>query len=156
MHIREFRIGDEMALYAVFHSSVHQLASEHYTRAQLNAWAPRKFDENSWVKRMQGIRPFVVEHSGEIVAYADLQSTGCIDHFFVSGTYAKQGIGTLLMNRIHEAAHMRRLKVLTSEVSLNAQPFFQRLGFAVVERRASVIRGVAVPNFLMRKELVAA
>ncbi|MDN0122024.1 GNAT family N-acetyltransferase [Yersinia aleksiciae] len=38
----------------------------------------------------------VINHSNIIVGY--------IDHFFVSKAYARQGVGTLLMNRIHEEA----------------------------------------------------
>jgi putative acetyltransferase len=154
MHIRDFRIGDEMALYAVFDSAVHQLASRDYTADQINAWAARTIDREAWVHRMQVIRPFVMEHSGHIVGYADVQSSGYIDHFYASGTYARQGIGTRLMNRIHQAAHLRGIRALTSNVSRTAEPFFQKFGFVVIERRAPVVRGVVVPNALMRKGLV--
>jgi putative acetyltransferase len=154
MHIRDFRIGDEMALYAVFHSAVHQLASQHYTSDQIDAWAPRTIDQGLWAQRMQSMRPFVVEQAGHIVGYADVQASGYIDHFYVSGAHARQGVGTMLMNRIHQAAYMQAIKVLTSEVSRTAQRFFQRLGFVVIEQGAPVVRGVVVPNALMRKELV--
>jgi putative acetyltransferase len=155
MRIREFRVGDEAALHAVFYSAVHQLASQHYTPEQINAWAPRDSDSRLWSQRMQGIRPFVVEHAEQIVAYADVQYTGYIDHFYVSGAYARQGVGTLLMNRIHQAADARGIKLLTSDVSRTAQPFFQRFGFILVEQRTPLIRGIVVPNALMKKALVS-
>jgi putative acetyltransferase len=103
---------------------------------------------------MREIRPFVVEDGrGQIVAYADVQPNGYIDHFFVSGARARQGIGTLLMNRIHDVARDRGIFVLTSHVSRTAQPFFRKFGFSLSEERTPVIRGVVVPNALMRKEL---
>ena len=103
---------------------------------------------------MREIRPFVAEDGrGRIVAYADVQSNGYIDHFFVSGAHARQGIGTLLMNRIHDMAHEQDIFVLTSHVSRTAQPFFRKFGFSVIEKRAPLVRGVVVPNALMRKEL---
>ena len=40
-HIRNFCPGDEPALRAVFHASVHGLACKDYTAEQLAAWAPR-------------------------------------------------------------------------------------------------------------------
>ncbi len=155
MHIRPFHIGDETALYAVFYSAVHELASKNYTLEQINAWAPQSPDPDLWARRMQCIRPFVVEHAGQIVAYADVQSNGYIDHFFVSGSHARQGVGTMLMNSIHEASNVQGIKVLTSDVSRTAQPFFEKFDFAVVEKRSPVIRGVVVPNALMQKKLVA-
>lgn len=106
-----------------------------------------------WANKVQEIRPFVVELDGEIVGYADVQLDGYVDHFFVSGAHPRQGIGTLLMARIHEEAKSLGLSELTSDVSTTAEPFFALHGFKVVERRLPVLRGVTVQNSLMRKEL---
>jgi putative acetyltransferase len=155
MLIRPFAVGDEAALYAVFHSAIHDVASRDYTPAQVDAWAPPPATGNDerWARRVQGIRPFVVEIDGRIVAYADVQSNGYIDHFFVSGAAARRGIGTALMNRIHEAAAAQQIAELTSHVSITAQPFFARFGFVLVEPRSVVIDGVSLSNALMAKTL---
>jgi putative acetyltransferase len=151
MQVRAFRCGDEMALHAVFLSAIHLIAAADYTPEHINAWAPRSLDPDVWIKRMQGIRPFVVEHDGELLAYADLQDTGYIDHFFVSGNHGRQGLGRMLMEHIHQAAHSRGIGTLTSDVSRTAQPFFMHFGFSIVEQRALVSRGVSIPNAFMRK-----
>ena len=155
MCIREFRVGEEMALHAVFHSAVHQLACQDYTAEQIDAWAPFVFDQLLWVQRMRAIRPFVVEVAGQVVAYADVQPSGYVDHFFVSGPFARHGIGSRLMKHLHQAANAQGITVLASDVSRTAQSFFKQFGFAVVEQRSPVIRGVVVPNALMRKDLAA-
>lgn len=102
---------------------------------------------------MRALRPFVVEIEGEIAGYADVQSSGYIDHFFVSGNYPKRGVGTLLMNRINEEAKLLGIVELTSNVSKTAEEFFLRHGFHVVERGFPVRRGVTLQNALMRKYL---
>ena len=38
-------------------------------------------------------------------------------------------------------------------VGLDAQPFFDRFGFVVVDRKKPIIRHVELQNVLMRKEL---
>ncbi|MGZ4974979.1 MAG: GNAT family N-acetyltransferase [Limisphaerales bacterium] len=154
MYIRSFRIGDEHALHAVFYSAIHRLASKNYTPEQIEAWAPLNFDHEMWASRMQGIQPFVVEHAGQIVAYADVQANGYIDHFFVAASHARLGVGSTLMNHIHDVANGLSITVLSSDVSLTAQPFFEKFGFTITEQRSTVIRGVVVPNALMHKELV--
>jgi putative acetyltransferase len=156
MQIREFRFGDEPALHTVFHSAIHQIACADYSAEQINAWSPAEMNPAQWAGRMRAIKPFVVEHDGQIVAYADVQSNGYIGHFFVSGTYPRRGFGTVLMGHIHQVASTLGVSALTSDVSRTAQPFFQRFGFAVVEQRSPVVRGVVVPNALMRKELADA
>lgn len=155
MIIRDFQIGDELALREVFLSAVHEIAINDYTAEQINAWAPRSIDCELWVERMRAITPFVVEHEGKVVAYADVQASGYIDHFFVSGPVARKGVGTMLMNHIHDTANHRGTPVLTSDVSKTAQPFFQRFGFSIVEQKFPEMRGVVVPNALMSKVLVA-
>lgn len=102
---------------------------------------------------MRAIRPHVVEFEHRIVAYADVQSNGYIDHFFVSGDHARKGAGALLMTHILGIAEVSRMKTLTSHVSVTAQPFFARFGFHIVEVRRNEIRGVIVPNALMNLHL---
>ena len=153
MLVRRFCLGDEPALWRVFHSAVHLVAVRDYTSDQIQAWAPEDTDPALWRQRMEAINPFVVERDGQIVGYADLQSTGYIDHFFVSGYHSRQGIGSLLMATLHNEARNCAVGEFTSDVSLTAQPFFVRHGFVVVEHRTPVQRGVVVPNARMRKAL---
>lgn len=153
MEIRKFKNGDEVALFHVFLSSVRTIASRDYTPEQVEAWVSADRDQEQWVNSMRALRPFVVELEGEIVGYADVQSNGYIDNFFVSGTYPKQGVGSLLMNRIHEEAKILGISELTSNVSKTAEPFFLKHGFHVVERAFPTRRGVTLQNALMRKTL---
>lgn len=153
MHVRRFISGDEAALFRVYHSAIHRIASRDYTREQVQAWAPDDLDRDTWARRIQGLCPFVAETAGEIVGYADLQPGGLIDHFFVSGHHPRRGIGTLLMTRLLEEAEVLGLPELTSHVSRTAEGFFVRFGFVVVERQEREIRGVKLPNALLRKIL---
>ena len=102
---------------------------------------------------MRDINPFVVELDNELVGYADVQSNGYIDHFYVSGFHSRQGIGSLLMRSILQEAEKFGYTELTSDVSKTAQSFFAGYGFQVIERRSPVRRGVTIPNALMRKDL---
>jgi putative acetyltransferase len=154
MEIRRFKIGDEIALFRVFFSAIHGIASRDYNRDQIQAWAPADLDPKLWESHMRNIRPFVVVADGEIIGYADVQSNGYIDHFFVSGNHPRQGIGSLLMKRIHEEARLLGFDELTSNVSKTAEPFFVLHGFHVMERGLPVRNGVTLPNALMRKKLL--
>ena len=153
MNVRRFINGDETALFRVFFSAVHDTASRDYTPEQVDAWAPAHIDPDLWAGHRRALRPFVVEHEKEIVGYADLQPNGYIDHFFVSGSYALQGIGTLLMKNIQKEAQLLGIDEMTSDVSKTAEPFFVRHGFQVVKRGFPIRRGVTLQNALMRKQL---
>lgn len=151
LFIRPFKEGDEPALRAVFHSSVHTLATQHYTEEQRHAWAPLEYEATRWADQMRRNAPFVAERHGVMVGYADLQNDGYIDHFYVSGDAAGRGVGTALMRKIEKAALENGIARLYANVSLNAQPFFARHGF-VVERERTVMRGgVVLQNARMVK-----
>ncbi|MCO5400406.1 GNAT family N-acetyltransferase [Ralstonia soli] len=147
--IRLFRAGDESRLHAIFHTAVHGLAASHYRPEQLEAWAPTDYDAAQWNDRIRRIQPCVVEIDGQPVAYADLQANGYIDHFFVSAAHARQGIGQQLMHHILALAKQRGLGRVQAHVSLSAEPFFARNGFAVTARQTVTVRGVPLANALM-------
>jgi putative acetyltransferase len=153
MLIRRFRAGDEAALFQVFFSAIHKIAARDYTPEQIEAWAPGDVDWSGWETRIRGINPFVAVRGQEIVGYADVQIGGYIDHFFVSGLHPRQGIGSLLMNRLTQEAVEHQYAELTSHVSKTAEPLFVRCGFQVLQRKYAVIRGVELPHALMCKKI---
>jgi putative acetyltransferase len=151
MTIRHFENGDEDALWQVFFSAIHETASADYTPIQINAWAPEDVDKARWANRMRSLSPFVAERNGKIVGYADVQSNGYIDHFFVSPAVTRQGVGSLLMRKIHDTAIAQRTESLFADVSVTARPFFEKWGFEVEVSQQVTIRGVTLNTFRMRK-----
>lgn len=154
MHIRPFRHGEESALHAVFHSAVHGIACRDYSSGQIEAWAPSEMTaalSQQWTRKIRTIQPFVVEIDSNIAAYGDIQASGYIDHFFVSADFSRRGIGTSLMEFLLAKAAAAGISEQTSDVSQTAQPFFQRFGFQIMEHRIATVRGVAIPNALMRR-----
>lgn len=151
--VRAFKPGDEASLMRVFRCAVHGIASRDYTPAQINAWAPADMDAEAWGEKIRSLHPFIAELDGDIAGYGDLQPSGYIDQFFVSGESPRRGVGTALMAKLHESAQRQGICVLTADVSLTAEPFFARNGFVVVERKLPIRRGVVLQNALMRKQL---
>ena len=140
---------DAPALWAVFHSSVHQ----HYSAAQLQAWAPVDYDAAQWAERLRANRPWVAEWDGVMAGFADLQPSGYIDQFFVAGDAAGRGVGRALMAQLHQAAGQAGMARLWADVSLSAELFFSRNGFAVEARQQVALRGAVLANARMAKGL---
>ena len=84
---------------------------------------------------MRGIAPLVVEDDRVVVGYADVQVNGYIDHFFVAAAFNRQGVGSMLMQGLHDVAAQRGLESPFADVSVTARPSFQRWGFSVEGRR---------------------
>lgn len=151
--IRNFRPGDEPALWAVFFSAVRITASRDYSPEQVVAWAHDEPDMTRWTERMRAMNPFVAERDGRAIGHAALSNDGYIDHFYVAADCVRQGVGSALMQHIHEQAQGRKLTRLYSEVSITARPFFEHWGFIIDAPQTVVCRGVDFLNFRMSKRL---
>lgn len=150
MIIKRYVEGEELKLWKVFYSSVHVNAKNYYNDKQLDAWAPRKIDYNSWCDKIKQINPYAIYDSNKIIGYADLQDNGYIDHFFIRGGYSKKGYGTSLIKHIIQLARNKNIPFLESYVSLSAQSFFNKFGFSEIEKNIVDIRGEKLKNSLMR------
>jgi len=153
MLIRNFIPGEEIELRHLFMSSVHTLARDFYTEEQLDAWAPADYDKQAWASKIAALRPFVATVDGQVAGYADLQETGYIDHFFVSGDFSGRGVGSALVQHIHGVAAKRGVLRLSAYVSLSAEKFFTKHGFLVDERQTAVVMGIPLTNARMSKAL---
>jgi putative acetyltransferase len=153
MLIRKFLQGEATALYSVFHSAIHGHALPHYNWEQIEAWAPSSIDQDAWDARMSRLQPTVVESDGIPVAYAALRQDGYLDDFYVASEHAGRGVGSLLMQQVLLEARSLGLGMLHSDVSVNAQTFFTKFGFEIVEQRMPIVRGVAMPNARMVRSL---
>ena len=155
MHIRSYQPGDAAALWLVFHSAVHQLTKDDYSLQQQQAWAPDTPDRTGWQKRLNALAPYVVESSQvQPLAYADLQSHGYIDHYFVASIASGTGAGRLYIEYIEAQARRRGMQQLSADVSLTAQGFFRHFGFELIRQQNPVLRGTSLSNAHMRKNLL--
>lgn len=132
---------------------MHGLACNWYSAEQLAAWAPHDYDLAAWAARLQHVRPWVAERDGMIVGYADLQPNGFIDQFFVAAEAAGSGVGTALMRRLLQQAAAGGLCCVFADVSRAAEGFFRRHGFVVDKVQTVTVRGVALQNARMVRQL---
>tara|TARA_R100001377_G_scaffold60217_2_gene36447 strand:- start:1821 stop:2279 length:459 start_codon:yes stop_codon:yes gene_type:complete len=149
--INPYYQGIEKELFDIFRSAITQICSKDYSEEQIKAWAPAQYDHAKWKQRIDAIEPFVAVLDGEVVGYADIQKDGYIDHFFVSGNFQSKGVGKALMSRLLT----RRIDAekAYSNVSITARPFFEKHGFKVVKENCVLIRGIALSNFTMERNL---
>jgi putative acetyltransferase len=151
VRIRNYQTSDSKALWEIYFYTVRNINVRDYSQEQVEAWAPSDFDSELWQKCMHRIQPFVAELDGRVVGYTDLQPSGLIDHFFSHHEYQGKGIGRALMEHVFEIGRIRGVSRYFSEVSITARPFYEHLGFTVVNEQEVEIRGVELTNYVMEK-----
>lgn len=153
--IRGYEQRDADDLADVFFRSVRQVAISDYTPAQVRAWAPeRRTPEqlHQWAGDGRLVL-LATNESDRAVAFIDLEPDGHIDHLFCAPEAAGRGIASQLYEAAEAAARQQEISRLYTEASELARRFFERKGFAVLERQDLVVRGEPIHNYKMAKDL---
>ena len=151
--IRDFQEEDAPTLWALFFNTVRNVNRRDYTEQQVKAWAQEGFDSQLWLNKMISIQPFVAELNSVIVGYSDVQPSGLVDHFFCHHEYQGQGVGRSLMTHVLKQAAVKGLDRIYSEVSITARPFYEHMGFTVVNEQQIEVRGATLTNYVMERHL---
>ncbi|KKJ75659.1 hypothetical protein WH95_17005 [Kiloniella litopenaei] len=154
MIIRPHTPKDAVTLLQLFHDTVHNVNIQDYTQEQINAWAPESFDLNRWQERTKGYFIFVAEDDSGIVGFAELETNGHIDCFYVHHQKQGLGIGHKLIEAVEEKAKTLNLNEIYAEVSITARPFFEKKGFKIQEEQEVSIRGQKLKNYKMNRFLI--
>ncbi|MBY7730102.1 GNAT family N-acetyltransferase [Vibrio splendidus] len=149
--IRNYQASDAKALWEIYFHTVRNINIRDYSQEQVEAWAPSGFEPELWKKCLHRIQPFVAELDGCVVGYTDLQPSGLVDHFFCHHEYQGRGVGRALMEHVFTIGQIRGVSRYFSEVSITARPFYERMGFKVVNDQQVDMRGVTLTNFVMEK-----
>jgi N-acetylglutamate synthase-like GNAT family acetyltransferase len=79
---------------------------------------------------------------------------GHLRHFATHPDWLGRGIGRLIYTRCVHQARLAGVRTFECWASLNAEPFYTALGFALVERRDVHMPGnTSLPSLIMRKQL---
>src|SRR4051812_48566278 len=153
VRIRPFRPADAPALAQLFHAAVHEIASHHYSPAQIAAWAPSVPDPSRFLARGTDGRTLLVAEAadGSPLAYGDVEQDGHIDHLFCRPDAAGTGVTAILYEALEAAARAQGVTRLYVEASEPARRFFERRGFTHLHRRDFDIGAIAIHNHAMEK-----
>jgi putative acetyltransferase len=153
IRIRDFDPTDLDRTLALFHQTVHTVNRRDYTPEQLAAWAPDVPDRGAWLARLSAGWTRMACERDQIIGFGQLLSDGRIEYFYVDAHRQRQGIGSLLLERLVELAREQGIAQLSTAASITAQPFFARHGFVIVRRQTVSCRGAEFENFVMRRAL---
>jgi putative acetyltransferase len=153
--IRPYQSGDEHELAEVFFTSVREAGRDDYSEAQVRAWATERPHPSTFADRAADGRLVLVavDAAERVIAYADLEHDGHIDHLYCRPSWIGHGVGSALYEAIEREARARGVQRLFVEASEAARRLFERKGFRVVRRNDLERHGVELHNFDMEKHL---
>ncbi|GAE64638.1 GNAT family N-acetyltransferase [Chryseobacterium indologenes] len=153
MIIRRGNENDLAEMKQLFAETITSICKDDYTEEQLEAWRSGAENNERWLKVIheQFVLVAISEHT--IVGFATLDQGNYLDLFFVHKNYQHQGIASQLYEQIENAARKQTERYIRSDVSKTAKSFFEKLGFYVLKEQIVPIKGIALTNFKMQKNL---
>jgi GNAT superfamily N-acetyltransferase len=152
---------DAEGLARAHHAAVRGTAAAFYPPEVVEAWA-RPSDAISGEPFRRAIQGgdelFVVaEQEGQVVGFGSIVPTeNEVRAVYIDPRVGRRGIGSQILGELERLARTRDIRTLHLVASLNAEAFYVRHGYQVVERgvhRSS--SGVAITCVRMRKSLIA-
>ncbi|QDV44513.1 putative N-acetyltransferase YafP [Stieleria neptunia] len=151
LQLRPFRPEDAGACLSLFRDCVHRINARDYTQQQLDAWAPATIDQEAWRARFDDRFAYVVVEGDRVVGFTDMTRGGHLDRLFVSADHQGRGIARRLVETLLDDAAANGIDEITTDASLTAKPFFERMGFNVMREQSVECRGVHLTNYPMRR-----
>ncbi len=153
MKIRRYNSPDCLKINELFYNTVHSVNAKDYNIAQLNAWAPEKYDLQAWRVRLSQNYTIVAEKGSIITGFGSVDDFGYFDFLFVHKDYQRRGAATLIAEEIEKYALQKGFRRIRTESSITARPFFEKRGYIVLREQRVERGGVALGNFMMEKLL---
>ena len=115
-------------LLDLFEQSVRRLGPAHYSPDQVEQWA-RGAHHPGLASQLREHHGWVIEQDDVPLGFATLSDDGHLSLLYVSPDHPRQGLGTLLLERVLAAASQMGLGSLTTEASAFSLALFLRHGF---------------------------
>ncbi|HEY1655541.1 MAG TPA: GNAT family N-acetyltransferase [Candidatus Tumulicola sp.] len=152
--VRRFESPDAASVCEIFFRSVREVGPAKYEPAQLEAWAPRLPDPETWRRRCLELVTFVADDdAGETVGWIAMTREGCVDMLYCLHEATRRGIASELYVAVERSALDLGLPRLTARASAFAESFFKKRGWTVDERETVDCNGTPIERAVMSKIL---
>lgn len=155
MIIRVATLNDLEAILYLFETTIRTTCSKDYTPEQIEAWTQSVQEKDRWRNKIAQQFFLLAEIEGTLAGMGSLEHDNYIDILYVHPEYLRMGVAKAILSKLQEKANKQGCSILSSDVSFTAEPFFSKQGFVIVKKNTFDLRGVAISNYHMKKEIHA-
>ncbi|PXW15291.1 putative acetyltransferase [Chryseobacterium sp. CBTAP 102] len=151
--LRKGANDDLPEMLQLFRATIDEVGKKDYDIQQIEAWKSGAENEERWMKVIRDQYVLIAVTENQIVGFCTLDQGNYIDLLFVHKDHQSKGIASKLYHSIEKEALQHSEKKLTADVSKTARPFFEKVGFQIVQEQTVNVKGIALTNYKMVKTL---
>ncbi len=137
----------------LFRQTIQNVANKDYSPQEIASWSDGAKNTDNWIKRIDTHYYLLVKIENTLVGMASLDRSGYLDVIYVHHEYQGLGIASELLSKMENKAKEDGHRIITSDVSITAKPFFLYKGYQVVKPQLVLCRGVVLRNYNVKKIL---
>ena len=153
MNFRKATISDLAEMNELFVQTIQSICKNDYSPEQINVWISGAENTQRWIDVIQKQFVLLSVIQGKIVGFGTLKDNNHIDLFFIHKDFQRKGIANKIFNELELEAKKHHSRIITSDVSITAKPFFEKKGFVVKSEQKNMIKSIEIINYKMEKEL---
>ncbi len=138
----------------LYKGTIMQVCANEYDEEQRKVWASSAEKTERWENLIKEQYVVLAVKDGVIAGFGSLLNGNYIDFMYVHKDYQGQGIAGVLLRALEKEAVRHKSKVITSDISKTARPFFEKKGYVVVKEQENVRGDVILINYKMKKALL--
>ncbi|MGY4789698.1 GNAT family N-acetyltransferase [Pediococcus pentosaceus] len=146
MHIRKYQITDEDSTLMMISKSIRETNQKDYNQKQIEVWS--NVDKQKWKKSTLNNIALIAINSSGVIRFADMSTSGYLDHLFVHPKYQRQRIATSLVNKLEQTITSSEY---STYASITAVPFFEKMGYHIIHTNRALLRNTYFLNYKMVK-----
>lgn len=153
IQIRQAVLSDIENLKRLFQETVCFVNAKDYSADEIADWASCGEDTEHLTDLVNNLHFIVAEKKDEIVGMASISKDGYLHSMFVHKDFQRQGVATILYEKIENHAQLNGVSRIWSEVSITAKGFFEKQGFFVEKEQKRKANKLYLTNYVMVKNL---
>lgn len=153
MTFKNATISDLKEMQELYIETIKHVCKNDYNSAQIDVWISGVRNTERWVAVINTQFVLLAIIEDQIVGFGTLKDGNYIDFFYIHKDFQRQGIADRLLTELQLEAKKANSKVITSDVSITARPFFEKKGFIVKAEQRNIRFGIELINYKMEKNL---
>lgn len=130
---------DAAAILEIHAAAVHSTAAPYYSVEVINSWArlPVTYERierirQSWIENPEH-RIVIAKWSNQTVGFGFMNKNSELQGVYVHPDFGRSGIGSKILEALEQEALLLGLSYLKLDASINAEAFYRKQGFEVIE-----------------------
>ncbi len=151
--IRQGQTTDLTELQQLFVDTIKAVCKADYNAQQIKVWTSSIDNKERWLDIIENQLLLIAQEKEKIVGFCSLDNYNYIDLLYVHKDRQGQGKAQQLYHNIELEAIKNGQQKLTSDVSITARPFFEKIGFTVLSKQTVVRQEIELTNYKMTRDL---